>query len=181
MHDQNLSLPISFRPIKLVDVELTQPLPNLLRLERYIGVRALVRLEGRPLGTVQVPVENGRCTASQIKEAIWQQLSHMVAHKKLRDRLMGGENDASFRTAAVLQAPQAQDPDIWPLVTVAVCTRDRTDDLEQCLTAVSRLDYPRLDVLVIDNAPSTDDTQWLMQQSFPGVRYVREPLPGLDA
>lgn len=179
MNNRKLSLHISFRPIKLVDVELTQPLPDLLHLERYVTVRALVRLEGRPLGFVETPVQNGRCSASQIQEAIWQQLSYEVAQKKLLDYILCGEKEAPD-AVSVLHTPPPAEPDSWPLVTVAICTRDRTADLAQCLAAVSRLDYPRLDVLVIDNAPSTGETQQLVATSFPRVRYVQEPLPGLN-
>lgn len=67
-----------------------------------------------------------------------------------------------------------------PSITVAVCTRDRAPDLARCLEAISRLDYPNFDVVVVDNAPSTDATRELVTRQFPNVRYVLEPRPGLD-
>lgn len=70
--------------------------------------------------------------------------------------------------------------DILPLVTVAVCTRDRAHQLDSCLTAVQRLTYPRLDVLLIDNVPITDAAKVLVENRFPHVRYRVEPRPGLD-
>jgi len=36
---------------------------------------------------------------------------------------------------------------------VVICTRNRPEDLSQCLEAVKRLNYPRFEVLVVDNAP----------------------------
>jgi GT2 family glycosyltransferase len=66
-----------------------------------------------------------------------------------------------------------------PSVTVAVCTRDRPDDLARCLDALQRLDYPGLEILVVDNAPATAATEQLAAARA-GVRYVREPRPGLD-
>src|SRR5262249_7513152 len=74
-------------------------------------------------------------------------------------------------------------PDL-PLVTVAVCTRDRPDDLTQCLKAIDQLTGP-VEVLVIDNAPATNATEKVVRarglaaQGGP-IRYVREPRPGLD-
>ena len=53
------------------------------------------------------------------------------------------------------QRTKAPHADWTPLVTVAVCTRDRADDLARCLDALCRLDYPTLDFLVVDNAPAT--------------------------
>jgi O-antigen biosynthesis protein len=70
--------------------------------------------------------------------------------------------------------------DVLPLVTVAVCTRDRAHHLDRCLTAIQRLTYPQLDVLLIDNAPLTDATKVLVENRFPHVRYRVEPRPGLD-
>lgn len=67
-----------------------------------------------------------------------------------------------------------------PPVTVAVCTRDRVDHLRRCLSAIERLHYPRLDVLVIDNAPKTAAAERLVRDKFKRVRYLVEPRPGLD-
>ena len=70
--------------------------------------------------------------------------------------------------------------DLLPLVTVAVCTRDRTAQLAGCLDSLGRLDYPALDVLVVDNAPSDPATARLVGERYPQVRYVCEPRPGLN-
>jgi GT2 family glycosyltransferase len=64
-------------------------------------------------------------------------------------------------------------------VTVAVCTRDRPDDLARCLDALQALTYPALELLVVDNAPTTTDTARLVRARA-GVRYVVESRPGLD-
>jgi GT2 family glycosyltransferase len=60
-----------------------------------------------------------------------------------------------------------------------VCTRDRTDDLARCLDSLERLRYPNFEVLVVDNAPSSDATLRLVERRR-GVRYAREPRQGLD-
>jgi GT2 family glycosyltransferase len=65
-------------------------------------------------------------------------------------------------------------------VTVAVCTRDRTAQLAECLAALCQLDYPTLDLLVIDNAPSSPATAHLVRAGYPQVRYVCEARPGLN-
>ena len=67
-----------------------------------------------------------------------------------------------------------------PLVTVAVCTRDRAGDLAACLDSLVSLDYPNVDRLVVDNDPPDDSTERFVGDRFPSVRYVREPRPGLD-
>jgi len=67
-----------------------------------------------------------------------------------------------------------------PQVTVAVCTRNRTTDLRQCLLALLRLDYPHLNILVVDNSPDDELTRELVESEFPVVHYTREDRPGLD-
>src|SRR5882724_13388305 len=63
-------------------------------------------------------------------------------------------------------------------VTVAVCTRDRPEDLARCLDALAALRYPGLELLVVDNAPATRDAHGVVA-ARPGVRYAVEPRPGL--
>ena len=64
-------------------------------------------------------------------------------------------------------------------VTVAVCTRDRAEDLVHCLTAIGALATTVAEVLVVDNA-SVDDSTRRVVADFPFARYVREPRAGLD-
>ena len=45
-----------------------------------------------------------------------------------------------------------------PPASVIICTRDRAERLDGCLTAVLRQDYPDFEVIVVDNAPSP--TRW---------------------
>ncbi len=79
--------------------------------------------------------------------------------------------------AAQLRLPR-REPSVWPPVSVVVCTKDRTASLATCLTSLGQLDYPDFEVVVVDNASTTDATRRLTSK-FP-VRYVREDRPGLD-
>jgi GT2 family glycosyltransferase len=71
-------------------------------------------------------------------------------------------------------------PQVVPPATVAICTRERPEDLTRALEAVAALDPAPAEVLVIDNAPSTPRT-FEVVRSFPSCRYVREDRRGLDA
>jgi GT2 family glycosyltransferase len=66
-----------------------------------------------------------------------------------------------------------------PSATIAICTRNRTDDLRRCLDALMQLPDDGQEILVIDNCPSNDDTLNLVE-TYPRVRYVREARPGLN-
>jgi GT2 family glycosyltransferase len=67
-----------------------------------------------------------------------------------------------------------------PTLSVAICTKDRPEQLERLLISILRQSRQPHEVLVIDNAPSTDRTQQLLQRHFPMFRYVHEPVAGLD-
>jgi len=74
------------------------------------------------------------------------------------------------------------DPVPEPQVTVIIATRDRTEKLRRCLQSISRLVYPRFDVVVVDNAPSSDETRRMLAEEYgdePRIRYERENVPGL--
>jgi GT2 family glycosyltransferase len=66
-------------------------------------------------------------------------------------------------------------------LTVAICTRNRPGLLRRALQSVSAQTEPPAEILVVDNAPADAVTRTLVQVEFPGVRYVPEPVAGLDA
>ena len=65
-----------------------------------------------------------------------------------------------------------------PSCSVVICTRNRPDELNRCLEAVSRLDYPRFNTLVVDNAPSSDLARQVAARW--GAAYLLEPKAGLS-
>jgi GT2 family glycosyltransferase len=66
-----------------------------------------------------------------------------------------------------------------PTVTAAVCTRARPAMLRRALDSLSALTPPAAELIVVENAPTGDATREVVAAS-PGVRYVAEPVAGLD-
>jgi glycosyltransferase involved in cell wall biosynthesis len=64
-------------------------------------------------------------------------------------------------------------------LTVVICTRNRPEHLRKCLDRLQHQVTKPREILVVDNASSTDDTRHVAE-SFKDVRYVREDTPGLD-
>jgi O-antigen biosynthesis protein len=70
--------------------------------------------------------------------------------------------------------------------SVIICTRDRAERLDSCLTAVLRQDYPDFEVIVVDNAPVNDAVADLIARrnaaGTDGVplRRIVETRPGLS-
>lgn len=170
-------MPEAFRPVRLVDVELTAPPPVLDALDHYGSLRALVRLHGVPLGSVTVPLRDGRLPARALEDAIAARLAPAALRHLLDDHLRGSRPWRGL--GELLARPCPRDDLPLPPMTVAVCTRGRPALVARCLGALRRLDYPALDLLVVDNAP-TDHATADVVRTHPGVRYACEPRPGLD-
>jgi len=67
----------------------------------------------------------------------------------------------------------------WPSISVVICAYNAATTLDECLRATSALDYPKLDILVIDDG-STDATAEIAER-YAGVRLVRIAHAGLAA
>jgi GT2 family glycosyltransferase len=65
-------------------------------------------------------------------------------------------------------------------LTAAICTRNRPDLLARALESLVTQTPAVAEILVVDNAPADDATRSLVATRFPSVRYVTEPVPGLD-
>ena len=66
----------------------------------------------------------------------------------------------------------------WPKISVIVCTYNGARTLRECLSALTDLDYPNYEVLVVNDG-STDDTAFIAQD-YP-VRLISQPNKGLSA
>jgi GT2 family glycosyltransferase len=69
------------------------------------------------------------------------------------------------------------------LVSVVVCTRDRPEGLATCLASIQASTHPHVEIVVVDNAPSSGATAEVVARlgaRDKRVRYVVEPRPGLS-
>ncbi|MFC9328228.1 glycosyltransferase [Kitasatospora sp. NPDC057015] len=128
-------------------------------------VLALVRAAGHPIGLVTATGTPG--DPDGLRRALVE-----AAHRELRVPALPGRAEAPV--AAGPARPQ-------PLVSVIVCTRDRTAMLRRSLDSVVRTRYPRAEIIVVDNAPTSDATERLVRSEYGDrIRYLREPVPGLS-
>lgn len=126
-------------------------------------MRLMLRAGAKPLGWLYIfaPGRDGRFWTA-VREAIFADYLVMC------------------RVIAALTVPTPPQQDLPP-ISVVICTRDRTDNLRRCLAAVERLDYAGHEVIIVDNAPTTDATRVFVEGlANPMIRYMREDRPGLD-
>jgi O-antigen biosynthesis protein len=167
----------------IADVELSSaPLENLDAPEGYPRARVLVRLHGVPIGEVEVPLAQGRCSADELGHRIARELGAPIVRETVRDALGAKEPAAWLPLEDVSSLRRNELACVLPTLSVAVCTRDRPEALARCIDALERLRYPsdRLELLVVDNAPSSDATERLLRTRERRIRRVVESRPGLD-
>ena len=140
-------------------------LPRTLQLPAHYD-RALIvmTVNGRVVAQRDIPVVGG-----------------LLADEALRDLVesAAGAAIARHRLEAWLGV-DAADVTNMPRATVAICTRDRLDDLDRCLRALAALPEQGQEVLVVDSASREGDAVRALVAQHAGVRYVREERAGLD-
>lgn len=179
-----------FAPVRVLEVELAAPLARVEARpsggRRYGGAFALVTVHGIPVGQIELDLIDGGVDPDTVAAAVGATLSDAVAAHRRAD----GLPPAPITPAGFDDGPEpprcARDRAAFladaPRLTVIIPSRDRADRLEGCLRSILACEYPRdrFEVLVVDNAPASDDTRRLVAEVFAadGVRYVREDAPG---
>ena len=149
----------------ILDLEMSKLPPEIRVEERYSKALVLIRLHGKPIGQALLSLVGGHADGSQLRETLMNAAGENLWKNWLYDTLAWDERGP-------VQAMR--------LATVAVCTRDRPEDLRRCLDALMQSPDEGQEYLVIDNCPSTDATKELIE-NYPQVRYVREDVPGSSA
>ena len=147
------------------DIEVTQPFPTISLSENNTGLALILRRKDRPIGFVmQALPEKSVLTSDELTQIITKEVGKKILEESLKEEL-------KVKTANLAD---------FPSLTVAICTKDRPDNLTRCLNSLLKLQEKfYFEILVVDNAPSDQRTQDVVA-ALPTVRYVREPKPGLD-
>jgi GT2 family glycosyltransferase len=140
--------------------------------------RVLVRLHGETLGYLTVPLGAGGLDPVALSRRSQDEYADRIAEH------LSAEGLPVDQLRPPLAGPTCPNHvDSEALVSVVVCTRNRSAILADCLDRLRGLTYPQLEVVVVDNAPTDDSTRRVVQavaESDPRFRYVREPRPGLS-
>jgi len=164
-------------PICPIDYDLSSPRDFQVG-KSFRAARVLIRWHGVPLDFIQVPVEHGVVRARDVGFRVMTRLQTRLGREVARRALMGEGIEEPIDVRRHSPGPDFT-ADL-PTISVAVCTRDRPEDMAKCLASLAALRMKPLEIIVVDNAPATDATARLVQDHFPQFRYVREDTPGLD-
>ena len=83
-----------------------------------------------------------------------------------------------FQTTKTLQATTAFTDRELPSVSVLIPARNETDDLHACLEALVASNYPKLEIIVLDECSQDKHTPEVIRQfAQQGVRYIAGQIP----
>jgi glycosyltransferase involved in cell wall biosynthesis len=174
----NGSVAGAFAPVMLLELELEDHGLRCFGPQRgpatYRSARVLIRLHGAPLGVLDV---DSRDEPEAIADRARRELGDAIEAHLKDDAVASGDAPRCVRRRQAFRAHA-------PFASVVIGTRERPAALAATLDTMLGLDYPRFEVVVVDNATTTDRTRELLERRFgdvANVRYVREPVPGLAA
>lgn len=184
---------------KIAHLDLSQGFLDLAATPGWDGIFTVFWWRGIPLGYREILAEQLPMPASELANLAVQTITPTIgAHlldQGFKAALPGvsvvprqpADGPPQLTPLLALQQPLIQLEQHWAAanqasaetVSVVICTRDRPQQLEQCLRSLLALADPPDEILVVDNAPSSDATQQVVA-AIESVRYVREPRPGLS-
>lgn len=149
------------KPARILDYDIATPLTEFVDglpdLTAYRQLWLIVRANGLPVGLIETSA-----AADGLTERIAAQLSN-IDH---------GQSPVGDTPAEPL-----------PSLTVAICTRERPDELARVLDSLELQHHRDFRVLVVDNAPASGATSTVVaryRDRFAQLEYVVEPTPGLS-
>ena len=147
-------------------------------------MRVLVRLHGEPLGYVSLPRTGTPRDLDLIRAVAWRELAGPLVAHLIEEGAPIPEETARDDWRAPEQTPACPNHVVADdLVSVVVCTRDRSESLPACLDRIAAVTYRPVEFVIVDNAPSDDSTKAVVERYAAAddrFCYVREPRPGLS-
>jgi GT2 family glycosyltransferase len=169
-------------PVLVGELELTEPiggvgLPPRDDGQPWRGVRLLVRMQHMPVGYACLSPDD--LGAAAVAREIWRQLAPAINARRARHGLAGiGTLPAE---GIATDEKLAEEPTARPFVSVVLNTRDRPASAVATLHGILASRYQPFEIVLVDNAPSSDATKDAAAAEFgddPRVRYLREPRRG---
>lgn len=176
-----------FSPLQVMEIELNQAIPSIKRESQYRRAWVLVRFYSEPIGTCVIDVDQNGWTAREFANLLWLKFGGFIIERFAKAGLP--------EPTEIGEEGLRVDPEVWPFlkrqsevlaeapfITVLICTRNRPDQLSNCLKRLDLQQYPRFEVLVVENIPTGSVVRALVEARQGPVphRYLVEPRSGLS-
>lgn len=161
----------------VVDFEITRRLSE-LAVPDGSSTLVLFRLQGRPIGWGVGRVNEGCLDGAGLVRQFLRQHIWSCALPLAERAVQGGRPLRMLDATTLLHSPPPA-PAAGPLVTVAVRSRTAASRLQPCLDSLLRLDYPALDLVLIDASDDRRHVEALVRDRYPRIRYSSAPGLGM--
>jgi GT2 family glycosyltransferase len=128
---------------------------------------------------VEAPADVAKAEPEDGMTVFWygdRPIGHIVLHEGKTTNSSIDHIDPGFFLAADAELQRSRQHAFS--ASVVICTRDRPDELEMCLSSLPKQSCPPREIIVVDNASRDPRTRDVALAA--GVTYVREERPGLD-
>ncbi len=147
--------------------------------------RVLVRLHHEPLGFVTIPSPGGAVDIDLLRATVWRSFEADICKHLSEDGLprvddlpLEGLECWDVCATEVLSPHPSELP-----ISVVLCTKDHPGALRRVLRTLQQVEYGAFEVLVVDNAPSSNATRECVEEfaaTDPRIRYLVEVRAGLS-
>lgn len=153
-------------PVAVRTVDLQGPLRAIEDVIAYPRTRVFVLDYGSPIGSTDIGNMFGPISATRLRDAIVNNLSHPLLRRRVAEQL-GAEPEPPLPAAVS--------------VSIVIPTCNRPEDLRRCLASVSAQRGNRpVDVIVVDNRPGAASPTPAVVAEFTDVALIEESKPGLS-
>jgi O-antigen biosynthesis protein len=176
-----------FTPVELTEVDMAGALPDLDPSPggQSRSVRVLVRLATEPLGYLELDVDDAGMAPAELGRQIFDRFGAQVGERLIAAGLpvaTGLAQEGLGLDPGSMPHVQTREKMLAdaPLFSVVISTRDRGPQLAGCLRRLAGQEYPDFEVVVVDNAPTSEQARTVVKDAALDCRYVREDRPGLS-
>jgi GT2 family glycosyltransferase len=182
-----------FSPVRVHDVEIGAPLDPLPPGRTEDGIPfgsylCMVRIHGRPLGTIEIDLPEEGVSAEELAAGIQRELGKEIARHLGGDGLPPAELGADGLAGPDLPACATVREEMLsdaPTVSVVIVTRGRPERVLRTIRSILACRYPRerYDVLVVDTPEEGEAALDFSDSDLPDdctVRVVVEPEQGIS-
>jgi glycosyltransferase involved in cell wall biosynthesis len=185
----------NFYPWEILNIDLQQDISSLPKTEENKNLYLIFWWGNIPLGHQEIHAHNLPISAEEaIKIALITITPTITAYLSDKSISLSNsllKNQSDLETIQTICQPLTQLQNNYQKnsektatlsVSVVICTRDRSKQLAQCLESLQNLSPPPQEIIVVDNAPTDNLTQQVVEQmsNVSNIKYVLEPRPGLD-
>jgi O-antigen biosynthesis protein len=178
--------PDDFLPILTAEHELAEPIADVANRPSESGrpygrLLTLVRVHTRPIGVALIDLPGGGLSGEDVAHRIWASLDSAIIAHLAADGLPpimcltrhGLSPGADLPCTAARRRLLAEPP----FVSVIIPTHERPELLGRCLESLLAMQYPNLEIVIVDNVPDTTRTRDLIATRYGDrgdIRYFVE-------